>query len=79
MSAPGRPSGGDRRGDEPDRGPHARRDGRAMNEAARKRLLTPLADEQARDLRLVTPAEIDAALRRADQELEPWRRRRIRP
>lgn len=36
---------------------------------ARKRLLTPLTDEEAKDLVFVTKADIDASLREADRWL----------
>lgn len=36
---------------------------------ARRRLLTPLSDEEAKALRLITREEIEAVLRQADAEL----------
>jgi hypothetical protein len=44
-----------------------------MDEAARKRLLEPITDEQARDenLKLVSRQEIDDALRAVDRGLRP--------
>jgi len=40
-----------------------------MNEEVLKRLLTPLTDEEAKDIKLVTREELDEAIGRVDRAL----------
>ncbi len=42
----------------------------------RERLLRPLTDEEAEGLRLVTAAELDAAMREGERDARPMRARR---